>query len=84
MFDIRLIIYFIYRPSELKFSDRNIPTRAPFPPSVFPSMDESKRPEEKSDYQEAIDDVERAQVAKRWTRAMVKYGVEARGLAYAP
>ena len=28
----------------------------------------------------ATDDVERAQVAKRWTQAMRKYGVEARGL----
>jgi len=37
------------------------------------------RPEEKSDYQEGTDDVERTQVAKRWTRAMIKYGVEARG-----
>lgn len=37
--------------------------------------------EEKLDYQEAVDDVESAQVAKRWTRAMRKYGVEARGLA---
>ena len=43
------------------------------------SGDESKQPEEKSDYQEATDDVERGQVAKRWTRAMRKYGVEARG-----
>jgi len=41
--------------------------------------DETRMPEENPDYQEAIDDVERAQVAKRWTRAMMKYGIEARG-----
>lgn len=40
---------------------------------------ELRRPEEKSDYQEGIHTVERAQVAKRWTRTLVKYGVEARG-----
>jgi hypothetical protein len=40
---------------------------------------ESRGPEGKSDYQEAIDEVESAQVAKRWMRAMMMYGVEARG-----
>ena len=40
---------------------------------------EPKRAEDPSDSQEMIDDVERAQIAKRWTRAMMKYGVEARG-----
>jgi hypothetical protein len=43
------------------------------------SGSESRGPEEKSDYQEAINEVESAQVAKRWVRAMMKYGVEARG-----
>ena len=37
---------------------------------------ESKQPEE---IQETIDEVERAQVAKRWTHVMMRYGVEARG-----
>ena len=41
--------------------------------------DESKRLEDVPDSQEAIDEVERAQVAKRWTRAMMRFGVEARG-----
>lgn len=45
---------------------------------------ESKRAEDTSDSQEMIDDVERAQVAKRWTRAMMKYGVEARGILPVP
>lgn len=40
---------------------------------------ESRQLEEKSDYGEEINEVERAQVAKRWTRVMAKYGVEARG-----
>ena len=35
----------------------------------------SRGPEEKPE----TEDVERAQVASRWTRAMVKYGIEARG-----
>ena len=41
--------------------------------------DESKRPGDGSDFHLAIDEVERAQVAKRWTRAMTRFGVEARG-----
>ena len=37
------------------------------------------QPEDKTDYQVTVDDVERGQVARRWTHAMGKYGVEARG-----
>ena len=40
---------------------------------------ESKLAEETLGDQVIIDEVELGQVAKRWTRAMVKYGVEARG-----
>jgi len=66
----------------LNFSGREIPSWGSFlhrltMPVV--SDHESKQPEEKSDYQEPTDDIERAQVAKQWTRAMRKYGVEARG-----
>jgi hypothetical protein len=43
------------------------------------SGSESRGPEDRSDYQEAIDEAKSAQVAKRWTRTMMKYGVEARG-----
>ncbi|KAF9787822.1 NCS cytosine-purine permease [Thelephora terrestris] len=45
---------------------------------------ESKRPEDVSDSPEAIDEVERAQVSKRWTRAMMRLGVEARGILPVP
>ena len=41
---------------------------------------EPKQPED--GYQEAIDQVERAQIAKGWTRVMMRYGVEARGQRY--
>ena len=41
------------------------------------NSDESKLP--KDTHQDMIDDVERGQVGKRWTRAMMRYGVEARG-----
>ena len=67
----------------LNLSDGESRARAPSPidSSTMPAVSshESKQPEEKSDYQDATDDVERAQVAKRWTRVMRKYGVEARG-----
>ena len=70
--------------SDLNFSDRKIPNKNP--PSALPSpmastpSDESRQLEEKSDYEVAVDDVERAQVTKRWAQAMRKYGVEERGL----
>jgi hypothetical protein len=38
---------------------------------------ESKQREDS--YQNAIEEVERAQVVKGWTRTMMRYGVEARG-----
>lgn len=44
---------------------------------------EPRRTKEKSDYQEETYDAESAQVAKRWTHAMAKYGIEARGVSRA-
>lgn len=71
---------------KINFSDRKIPTprssllslhRAIFLSMASTLSHESKQPE--GTYQDAIDEVERAQVAKGWTRAMMRYGVEARG-----